>query len=186
MAKNKQKKIINNKEPRKAISDFSKSELSSELYKNNYIAFDLSFKGCFYSVNKKFFNNCLKDADDFVIRYRECMNALNKLSGHTIEELMLNAGFRHCHPLETKDEKKAHKIIKELCRKAEVDDSYIQQNIGAETIFQIGYEGSARFFGLCDGNIFRLLFIDYFHDYFPDERRNERNLKKHNYCPMTN
>lgn len=185
MTKKRKGKISNNITPQKSIAGIEEKIIETELYKHWNITFDLSFIGCFYSIRENYFNNCLKDECDFVQQYKKCMTTLNKLSTHTINELISTQGFRHCHQICGENEKKAYKIIKKLCEKTQLDDSYFEQNIGSESIFQLGYEGSARFFGTIRGNTFRLFFIDYFHDFYDDERRNDRNLKNYKYCPMS-
>lgn len=184
MTTKKNRQIKNDiKPPEKRIVGVPEGELLSELYKCWHIVFDLSFKGCFCSIDESDFNNCLKDAEDFAIQYRDCMNSINKLSSHTLHELIDGRGFRHCHLIDT-DEKKAYKIIKKICDKVNLDDSYFKQNIESESVFQIGFEGPVRFFGTIKGNVFRLLFVDYFHDFSYDERYNQRNPKNYKYCPM--
>ena len=138
----------------------------------------------FCSINESEFNNCLKDSEDFAIQYKCCMNSINKLSSHTLHELMDGKGFRHCHKVSDDKEDKAYRIIKKLCEKVEMPENYFEQNVGSESVFQIGFEGSARFFGTIKGNIFRLLFVDYFHSFSYEERYNQRNLKNYKYCPM--
>lgn len=177
--------LSNDKKPQKTIIDEHEQELSSELYKKKNIVFDVSFKGCFHSVDEHSFNNCLKDASDFVSQYRVCVSNLQDLSGHTIYELMSSGGFRHCHDIKGDSAVKALDVIKELCRKTGLSDRYFEQNIENETIWQLGHADSPRFFGIVNGNVFRLLFIDYFHDLSYNETRNNRNTKNYKFCPIT-
>ena len=181
MTKKRKAKISNDIPPQKLIAGVKEETINSEIYKQWDITFDLSFRGCFYSIDEKEFNNCFKNTEEFVQMYKNCMITLHKLSGHTIYELLSNKSFRHCHEVKKEDEKKAYKIIKKLCEKVELSESYFEQNVGSEKIYQIGFEDSVRIFGTIRANIFRVFFIDYFHHFYFDEGKNERNIKNYNF-----
>lgn len=183
MTKKGRRKISNNITPQKSIAGVDEKIIKTEVYKHWNISFDLSFKGCFYSIDEKEFNNCFKDSDDFIQHHKKCMITLNKLSEHTIHKLL--SDFKHCHEVEEKNEEKAYRIIKILCQKVGLDELYFEQNVGSEKIYQIGFEDSLRIFGTIRANVFRVFFIDYFHHFNFDKRRNERNLKNYKYCPMS-
>lgn len=181
----KKRKISNDITPKKCIAGVEENIINTEVHKQWNITFDLSFKGCFYCIDKKEFNNCFKDENDFVQMYQKCMITLNKLSEHTIYELISDGNFRHCHEVEKENEEKAYKIIKNLCEKVGLDEIYFEQNIESEKIYQIGFEDTVRIFGTIRANMFRVFFIDYFHHFNFDERRNKRNLKHYKFCPMS-
>lgn len=185
MMKKRKFQITNDITPKKLIAGVNEEEISSGLYKQWNIVFDLSFKGCFYSVDELEFNNCFKNSDDFVQKYKKCMTTFHKLSEHTIHSLISDRNFRHCHNLTVDNERKAYKIIKKLCEKAGLSKSYFEQNVGSEKIYQIGFEDSIRVFGTIRANIFRVLFIDYFHHFDFTQQKNERNLKYYKFCPMS-
>lgn len=185
MSHNNKRKIQNDVVPQKSISKINNANNLTDLYNKLNISFDISFAGCFYSINEKYFNNCLKDALDFVQQYKTCVTTLNKLSSKTLYELMSTGEFRHCHPITGKDEEKAYRIIKRLCGKVGLGEEYFEQNIGSEKIYQIGFDGALRIFGAIRGNVFRIFFIDYFHHFDYDETKNYRDLKNYKFCPMS-
>lgn len=182
MTKKRKRQIYNDKLPEHTIAGVPEKTVKEDIFKQWNITFDLSFKGCFCSVKEQDFNNFLKDEKDFAVQHKKLVDILNKLSEHTMNELISNGNYAHCH---TASDEKAYRIIKNICEKIGLSNMYFEQNIGSEKIYQLGINDSVRIFGTVNGNVFRLLFIDYFHEFFPDQRRNERNGKNYKFCPMS-
>ena len=175
------KKILNNVAvPDKTIY---LSDIDSHLYKNRPFVVDFSFEGAFLSFEYGGFSNYLIDKKDFINRHRKIMTDINKLSDHNLEEIMNGKGYRHCHPLDSRDTEKAGSIIKQLFHILNKDDKTYEQLLGGEKIYQIGWESEVRLYGTIHGNIFRVYFIDYYHDFNYDQRRNNRNKKLCKFCP---
>ena len=80
-----------------------------------------------------------------------------------------------------------NKCIGTLNKKLLVENNgeNFEQIIGGEEIYQIGLESEIRMFGTINGNIFKVYFIDYHHDFEYDERRTTRNKKGNNFCAIT-
>lgn len=165
------------------IAAQNQSSVDSILYKEYEFIVDFSFEGAFVSCKIGDFSNYLKDEKEFVLKHRELMNDIHKLSGHKLSELM-NGGYRHCHKVSDGDVLRAKEIIKTIFSQLEKDDSYFEQLIECEDIYQIGFESEIRLFGTIRGNTFRVYFIDYYHDFNYDQRRNIRNKKLCNFCPV--
>ena len=59
----------------------------------------------FNSCRTSRFDNCLRDAADFVERFKDSMRTINKLSQHSVAELFDGGNeFRHCHSIDDKDD----------------------------------------------------------------------------------
>lgn len=151
---------------------------------------DVSFEGLYYSVTYKEFTNFLKDEKDFSEKFRLIRNLISKIACKDFQkDLLSDGGMRHCHVLE---QDKAE-IVKECIKKAlksfddrKSYDEYIDNVLGGEKIYQIGFEDSVRLIGTYNEVtcIFRIYLIDYHHKLSYDEKRNAQNNKYLNYCPL--
>lgn len=148
-------------------------------YKSKNVVFDFSSATSFRSTSYGDFNNCLKNANDYIEQFRILMKNIGKLSDYTLSALV-NGNHRHCHKIEEDKDKLARLIIKKLFS----DDKTYEQEIDAEELFQLGCQDGVRVIGIIRGNIFRVYFIDYFHDLYPDGRHNIRNERNYKFCPM--
>lgn len=154
-------------------------------YNKNKTIIDFSFPGAFISCECGKFNNYLKDKDNYIDKFRKLMCEVKNLSDFTLYELINNGRSRHCHQVPKEDENKASNIIKEIFNVInENNKDAFDQEIGAESIYQLGLQSEIRIFGTIKGNVFRVYFIDYFHDFNFDQRRNERNKKHCKFCAI--
>lgn len=175
------KRINNTTEPSNKVESIP-GEIDSILYKKQKMVIDFSFEGSFVSCSVGDFDNYLYSNEDFIQKFRELATDVQKLSQKPIYTLMSDKGFRHCHKVD--DEKKALRIIKAIFDELDMDESAFEQIVGGESIYQIGLESAIRYFGTYKGNIFKIFFIDYFHDFEYDQRRNSRNKKYCKFCAM--
>lgn len=160
----------------------NRSNVNSFLYKEYDFVVDFSFEGAYVSCKNGDFSNYLKDEKDFISKHRSLMSDVQKLSGHKMSEL-LSGSYRHCHKVSESDVRRAKEIIKTVLSQLNKDISYFEQLIECEDIYQIGFESEIRLFGTIQGNTFRVYFIDYYHDFNYDQRRNTRNKKLCTFCP---
>lgn len=179
------KKICNNIKPSgKKVKNTSNpnNNVESDLYKNKNMIIDFSFEGAFLSLEHADFNNYLMGKDDFIERFRKIMMDVQKLSSKTPMEIF-NGNYRHCHKItKDKEEEKALKIIKKIFN--EVEKYNFDQEVGSEEIFQLGLCSEVRLFGTRKGNVFKVYFLDYYHDFSYDEKYNLRNKKNCKFCAL--
>lgn len=163
-------------------ASLNRSNINSFLYKEYDFIVDFSFEGAYVSCKNSDFNNFLKDEKEFILKHRALMNDVQKLSGHKLSEL-LNGNYRHCHKVSEGDVRRAKEIIKTVFSQLNKDAAFFEQLIECEDIYQIGLESEIRLFGTIQGNTFRVYFIDYYHNFNYDAKRNTRNKKLCNFCP---
>lgn len=177
-------KIKNPISPNKKVNNTIEIEkLDSYLYNNYNMVIDFSFEGVFVSCSQGTFDNYLQNQKEFIQKFRSMIQDVQKLSQKKPSTVFNGGEYRHCH--KAKKEQLATSIIKKVFEKIEKGDSYYEQEIGGEEIFQIGLQSEVRLFGVIRGNIFRVYFIDYYHDYEFDETKNKRNTKNCKFCAMT-
>lgn len=172
------------------------AHLDNYLYQNKCVTVDFSLQSAFVSCKRdlqkvrrtngtwkeRSFNNFLSDNDDFIESFRDTLLTVQKLSSHTMFELIKESNFRHCHKAD--DQEFAKAITEEIYKTLNKTDTY-KQNIEEEVIYQIGFQDSIRLYGIVKGNVFKVTFIDYFHTFDYDERYNTRNVKHYKFCPVT-
>ena len=73
-------------------------------------------------------------------------------------------------------------VIKNIFSKIGKKESNFEQEVGGESIYQIGLQSEIRLFGVIKGNIFRVYFIDHYHDFEYNQTKNERNKKNCKFC----
>lgn len=108
---------------------------------------------------------------------------IQKLSKNSPKDIFNGGEYRHCHKV--KHEALAMDIIKTIFLEIGKTEENFEQIIGGEEIYQIGLESEIRMFGTINGNIFKVYFIDYHHDFEYDERRTTKNKKGNNFCAIT-
>lgn len=152
-------------------------DLERYLRKNHNVVFDFSFGKSFNSCRTNRFDNRLRDAQDFIDKFKDAMRTVGKLSKHSVAELFDNSNdFRHCHDIDDKDA-----VVREIIETVYGDDEFVKQNCEGERFYQAGYEKGVRFIGIIKANVFYVVLTDYFHDLYPDDKRNTRSRKSHNY-----
>lgn len=175
------KKIKNTTQPDKKVENaISIKDIDSHLYKNSNLVIDFSFEGAFVSCKTGAFNNYLQDSKEFIEKFRAIMLDVTNLSQKSPNKIFPSGEYKHCHKASYEDT--ATSIIKEIFNKIGKNDLHFEQEIGGEEIFQIGLQSEVRLFGTVRGNVFRVYFVDYYHDFEYDQRRNERNKKICKFC----
>lgn len=164
------------------IDNIPKNLIETHSYTNNKLIIDFSFAGSFVSCECGEFNNYLTDGNEYIIKFRKIMKDVENLSDNTLCKLINSDEHSHCHKVAKEDEKRALNIIKKTFKKIGKNESYFQQEVGGEGIVQLGLQSEVRLFGTVKGNIFRVYFTDYFHDFEFDGRRNTRNKKNCKFC----
>ena len=178
------KKIKNTVSPSKKVSNtIDLEKLNTHLYTNYNMVIDFSFEGAFVSCKQGDFNNYLQSDKEFIQKFRGMMMDIQNLSKKKPNEIFNGGEYRHCH--RAKHEELAADIIKNIFIKIGKSDANFEQEIGGETISQIGLQSEVRLFGVIKGNVFRVYFIDYYHDFEFDQRKNERNKKNCKFCAMS-
>ena len=175
------KKIKNPISPSKKVNNIIDLEkLDSHLYNNYNMVIDFSFEGAFVSCKQGEFNNYLQNEKEFIQKFRDMMVDVQNLSQKTPNKIFNGGANRHCH--KTKNEEFAIDIIKNIFSKIGKGDSNFEQEVGGESIYQIGLQSEIRLFGVIRGNIFRVYFIDHYHDFEYNQTKNERNKKNCKFC----
>lgn len=164
-----------------------REELLREIRRFNFetgnVVFDFSFEGAFVSCKHGSFDNFLHDEAEFAAKFACAEKNIIKLSAFTPKELITNRGFRHCHKVG--EEKEPVEIIRKISKTLMKPEEYAEQIVGGDEIYQLGYENQVRFIGIFEGNIFRVLFVDYHHDLYPDEHRNTRPRQNNTFSLIT-
>jgi len=172
----------NSTKPNNKVRTIPIDDIDSHLYKNKNMVVDFSFEGAFASCKCGDFNNFLKDNQAFIEKFRMIIEDIHNLSQNPINKIMSDKGYRHCH--KSNYEQKAANVIKVIFSVIGKDENSFDQIVGGEDIYQIGFQSEIRLFGTVMGNVFRVCFIDYYHDFEFDERRNDRNKKYCNFCAV--
>lgn len=177
------KRIKNSVSPNKEVNNtIDLKNLDSHLYNNYNMVIDFSFEGAFVSCKQGEFNNYLQSNKEFVQKFRGMMVDVQNLSQKKPNIIFNGGEYRHCH--RAKKEELATDVIKKIFGKIGKDDNYFEQEIGGEAIYQIGLQSEVRLFGVIRGNIFRVYFIDYYHDFEFDQTKNVRNRKNCRFCAI--
>lgn len=176
------KKVKNNITPKSV--GVTAGDINSELYKNRNLVVDFSFEGAFVSCTCGDFSNLLLDQNDFIKHFRGILDSVIVLSTHK-PSYVFSGAFRHCHKLSDVKANEVAKIAQTVLRNMDKPKNFYEQLLGGEDLYQIGLYEDNRLFGTLQGNVFRVYVIDYFHDLYFDERRNERNRQQCKFCPKT-
>lgn len=159
-------------------------------FKSGGFFIDLTFEGLYYSVDVGKFYNFLKDQEEFIKKFFQIRGLINKLKNKEfVADLIINSGMTHCHVIaDGKRDLVLDAIEKSLISydKNKNYEKFMDEIFGEEKIYQIGFDKSIRLIGTYDEsyNIFRIYLIDYHHLVFPDKKRNNKNKRNYNYCPM--
>lgn len=177
------KRVKNPISPSKKVSNaIDLEKLDTHLYKNYNMVIDFSFGGAFISCKQGDFNNYLQDKEEFMQKFRAMMLDVQNLSQKKPNEIFNGGEYRHCH--RAKYEELAVDIVKNIFSKIGKSDANFEQEIGGETISQIGLQSEVRLFGVIKGNVFRVYFIDYHHDFEFNQTKNARNKKNCKFCAI--
>lgn len=171
------KRIRSSIETKQNVRNISISELSTHLYQNREVVFDLSFPCALCSCRVYGFDNFLKNERDFIDKFREIQQLFDDLSGHTLHELIDDNIFRHCHKVAADKQKIAKEAIGKLMTQhvgEYASFGMIEQNIDGEELFQIGTTNATRLIGTLLGNVFKILLVDYYHNLHSSSGYNTR------------
>lgn len=152
-------------------------------------AFDVSFSALYYSVKHKDFTNFLKNEHHFIEKFKEIREFIEKIEKKDfVRDLIYNGGMEHCHEIGEDKYKLTLDCIKNALSNSGQNnsDDIVNQLLGGERLYQIGFEGGIRYIGTYETNkkIFRLYLLDYHHKIYSDPKRNEFSKKHLNYCVM--
>jgi len=155
-------------------------------------AFDASFEALYCSVEVGEFTNFLTGKDHFIEQFKDIRSFISKVSNKNfLDDLIHNGGMRHCYILQNDSEISLIKnCIKEAIKTIKADgydaDLFIEQNLGDERLYQIGYEGGIRYIGTYNAirNVFRVYLIDHYHLINKNERKTKFSRKHLKYCVM--
>ena len=190
------KKVKNNTTPAKRVNNTDIPKRNVQNTSNPGIvptapgfAFDVSFSALYYSVDHKDFTNFLKDEHHFVEKFKEIREFIEKTEKKDfVKDLIHDKGMRHCHEIRDDKYKLAFDCIKDALSNSGQNnsDDIVNQLLGGERLYQIGFEGGIRYIGTYETNkkIFRLYLLDYHHKIYSDPKRNEFSKKHLNYCVM--
>lgn len=158
------------------------------------LVIDFSFDSAFCSSKKNDFTNYLRCENDFIHKFRELMSLINKISNKEFQkDLIMDSGMRHCHKLNIEKTQYAMNLIEKALANNHLDldrnkiSNILEQEIGGEDLYQIGFEEAIRIIGIYNDvrDIFKVYLIDYHHRLSFQKERNELNLKNLNFCPMS-
>ena len=159
-----------------------KAEIDNLNFEYEKVVFDFSFEGAFVSCKYGKFDNFLHGKEEFADKFASAVKNIIKLSAFSPKQLMSDSRFRHCHAVSS--DKSPDKIIKKILQSRGKSETYYKQLVGNEKIIQLGYQEEVRFVGMFRGNIFHVLFIDYHHDLYPDEKKNTRPRQSNRFSLM--
>lgn len=154
---------------------------------------DFSFQTCLGAAKLRNFTNFLKDQTEFADMVSHILGKMIvELSTKDLNEIK-NIKAYHTHPLKTKTDD-AIDILREILKnefdyKDKIIEQWLDNNgIFFQELWQISCPDShgIRIIGFVENNRFRVLFIDYFHQLYPDEKNNQRNIDKNNFSALKN
>lgn len=158
------------------------------------IVIDFQYEFALCGIKEGDFCNFLRDEKEYILYNIHIISKMvSEISKKNIEELRTNSNY-HTHQIKEQNKReKIKKILKSIIMKYynNSDKKYAEDyiiNIGFEMndIWQISCPDSKgiRIIGFLHGNIFKVLFIDYFHLIYPDAKNNTKNISKNNFCPI--
>lgn len=189
MAKAKKKKGIR-LDKQTSINNVVVNTLPPLKFKSGGFFIDLTFEGLYYSVNVGKFYNFLKDQEEFIKNFFQIRELINKLKNKEfVADLIINNGMTHCHVISGDKRDLVLEAIRNSLISYDKNKNYekfMDEIFGEEKIYQIGFDKSIRLIGTYEEsyNIFRIYLIDYHHLVYPDDKRNDKNKRNYNYCPM--
>lgn len=159
---------------------------------NIIIDFSL-FPFCFRCVTVGNFTNKLKDANQFFKYFKRLLeNEIPTLVQFNFNNISKETK-RHSHSIlnDTKEYVLIKDILKELLKSykkgnysTEYYEKFLENNVNEYTIWQLGITGGIRLIGVRKSNVFSVLFIDYHHLIYRDDKHNQENYKLYDFCPI--
>lgn len=163
---------------------------------DNNISINFSrFPFCFRCVSTGKYTNKLKDSKQFFDNFKRIIEKdIPFFTQHTFDNIV-NASKRHSHsiPSDSKEYSLVIEIVKELYKSHKNNNCtdrdfelFLDNNINDYHVWQLGVIGGVRLVGIRYSNVFYVMFIDYHHLVYPDEKHNSEGYELYNFCPMTN
>ena len=158
------------------------------------IIIDFSFQTCLGSARAGNFTNFLKSQSEFADMLSHILGKMIvELSTKELKEISRNRAY-HTHLLRNKTEL-AIDILREILKnefdyEKEDAEKWLDNNgIFLQELWQISCPDShgIRLIGFFQDNIhFRVLFIDYYHQIYPDEKNNQENIEANEFSALKN
>lgn len=153
------------------------------------------FPFCFRTFTNGTYTNKLKDYSDFLLKFGHIFEKeVQHLSQYNFCDITTNTN-KHSHDIKKNSSeydlviciiKSLYNSFKGGNLREEDLGLFLDNNINDYTIWQLGYSGGTRLFGVRKSNVFHVLFIDYHHLIYPDNHYNEPNFNSFSFCPITN
>lgn len=159
-------------------------------FENGKIMIDFSYPFVFHTcLIKSVFTNKFKDDKEYFENNRIIFGkALNYFGGYTFNEIK----DKHNHSVKEKDKldlviKILKYILKEYNENFNENDleKAVNNYIGEEEIWQLAFNQGIRLIGTRNGSVLKLLFMDYHHLIYPNEKYNKKDYYRYSFCPMT-
>lgn len=137
----------------------------------------------------KDFTNFLKDKDEYIVLITHILSKMiPEISRKSISELRSDKHY-HTHTLDDKKAEFAINILRDIVKNCcgyddnGADQWIDNQGIRMQQLWQISCPDShgIRIIGFFQGDVFQVLFIDYYHQIYKDEKNNERNISKNEF-----
>lgn len=154
---------------------------------NKYYNFIFSYENLWASTKEGFFTNFLKNEKEFITMHRQIFQIICRASRIKSDALFLED---HCSIV--KDDKRdlIKKILENKEKKFNPEGNNKKnketvEQLLTDRIVKIGFVGGIRIFGAIDGDLIRILLIDYHHLIYPNVKYNTLDYNKYNFCPQT-
>ncbi len=155
------------------------------------LVIDFSYQTFLGTAKNKRFTNFLRDKEEYIKSITHILNKMiPEISAKSINELKSDKRY-HTHLLTGTKAEEAIAILREIvknCYSYNNDDAekwLDNQGIYMQKLWQVSCPDSTgiRLIGFLEENsvIFHVLFIDYYHQLFPDEKHNQSNIDKNEF-----
>lgn len=149
---------------------------------------DFSYKTSLGTGKNKNFTNFLSDKDEYIKSITHILyKMIPEISKHNINDLRSNRSY-HTHPLTGSKLEETISVLREVVKNCydysndEAEKWIDNQGIHMQKLWQISCPDShgIRIIGYLEENspVFHVLFIDYYHLLYPDEKHNQQNVEK--------
>lgn len=156
---------------------------------NNIIIDFSKYSFCFMGVSCKNFTNLLKDSDEFLAHFKNLIfKFLPYFASRMPNNLFLSN--KHCHLIRKDQDSDKYNLVLDVIREIfnrynEMDfDTFYSHNLNDCAIWQLGLIGGLRLVGTLNDNVFSVLFFDYNHLLYPDEKYNQKDYESNTFSPM--
>lgn len=157
---------------------------------NDNIIIDFStFNFCFRTVTVGDFTNKLKNIDEFKKKFKNIIEVeIPFYSKKKFSNIFFDS--KHCHDIKqgTKEYELIVQISKQLYKELKGNPNekdielFISNFFNDYSIWQLGCIQGTRLIGIKKSNVFSVLFIDYHHLIYPDEKHNQTDYLSNSFC----